>query len=58
MPTAEEIRGLMFLADSFTQHLAEGLGTGDPADDELGRLACRWISTLGSKRHIRDEESK
>ena len=45
-PTKDEHRGLLFLADSFSCHAAEGLGTGDPADDELARAAARWIRRI------------
>lgn len=42
----DELRGLGFLADSFSEHLKEGLGTGDAQDDRRGRLACIWLDRL------------
>ena len=44
--TEVELRGLWFIADSFSCHQAEGLGTGDANDDAAAREAGRWISRL------------
>ncbi len=49
--TEDECRGLMWLADSFEEHLREGLGTGDPADDERARSACRLLGRITSTWH-------